>query len=357
MNFNLEVPINNLSFGQVSFGILHEIFNRKLMPNIFPIGQVDLSAFNLSQDFVNWLQFCVNKSKTFYSREFTSIKLWHIFDSERTISKKNILYTFHETDQFTPTEVNIMRNTDTILFSSEYATNIAKKFGVKNVDTCHPYVDTMHVFKTEVPMVDAINFSLIGKFEKRKHTAKILQIWASLFGNNPRFRLNCLIFNPFIENEKMNEIINQIFNGNIPWNINFLPRFQKNEQVNFVMNSCDIDLSGLSGAEGFNLPCFNMLSLDKISVVLKAHAHTDFIEGTNAVLVEPKGKIPIYDGAFFVQGNPANQGNMFDFDENEAAKAMQEAVNIKINSNKRLTSNLISRFSVSNTVDKLLSYI
>lgn len=355
-NFNLELPINGLSFGQVSFGILKEIFDRKMMPNIFPIGNVDLAAYELTQDFFEWLKFCINKSKTFYSRDFTNIKLWHIFDSERCVSKKNVLFTFHETDRFTPTEVNIMKNMDQVLFSTTYASEIAQRQGLKNVDVCHPYLDTKHVFKTETPPVNATSFLLIGKFEKRKHTERIIKLWASLFANDPKYRLNCLVNNPFIQAEKLNELILQMFNGNIPWNINFLPRFEKNDQVNFIMNNSDIDLSGLSGAEGFNLPCFNMLALDKVAVVLNAHAHKDYVDGTNAILVEPRGKMPIYDGSFFMQGNPYNQGEMFDFDDNQVIEAIKLAVE-KNNSSEKLTSDLSSRFSVSKTVDKLLSYI
>jgi glycosyltransferase involved in cell wall biosynthesis len=243
------------------------------------------------------------------------------------------------------------------LFSSNYSYEIAKSEGLENVGVCHPYFDSFNVKADPlVSRVDAINFLLIGKFEKRKHTEKIIRIWKKLFGNDKRYRLNCLIDNPFIERESWAEILNRVFEGSVPWNINLIPRQEKNSEVNKLMNICDIDLSGLSGAEGFNLPLFNMLSLNKVCVAMDAHAHSDFIKNGNAIIVNPSQKIPIYDDAFFKLGNIINQGNMFDFDEKEVEDKILEAIEF-FNSGQKTISTLPSVFSVQNTVDTLLSKI
>jgi glycosyltransferase involved in cell wall biosynthesis len=237
---------------------------------------------------------------------------------------------------------------------------MAKREGLENVGVCHPYFDALHVKEdSSVPRVDAVNFLLIGKFEKRKHTEKIIRIWDKLFRNDSRFRLNCLIDNPFIEKSSWDQIVRNIFQesgGNIPWNINFIPRQDKNSQVNKIMNACDIDLSGLSGAEGFNLPLFNMLSLNKVCVAMDAHAHSDFLSHGKSFIVKPSKKIPIYDGAFFNQGSIVNQGNMFDFDDKEVEDKILEAVEF-FKSGEKIKSDLPNIFSVKNTVDSLLSNI
>jgi hypothetical protein len=356
-NFNLELPINSLSFGQVGFGVLMELFNRRYMPNIFPIGQIDLSSFNVDQSFHSWLGFCLKKAKAQYSRQFTTIRLWHIFDSERRISDKQVLWTAHETDMFTPVEKNIISNTDTVLFTSSYAANTAREAGLKNVDVCPNYFDSFHFSNLKKQSTeDCISFSLIGKYEKRKHTEKILKLWIKNFGNNPKFRLNCLISNPFFNENQFGEILSQAFPQGLPWNVNLIPRLQRNSDVGAVMASSDIDLSGLSGAEGFNLPCFNMLALNKICVVLNAHSHKDFADSESCFLVEPSGKEPIYDNMFFVKGEIANQGNMYSFNDEDAIEAINNAINFYING-KSFNSSLSERFSVNNTVDKLLSFI
>jgi glycosyltransferase involved in cell wall biosynthesis len=357
MNINLELPINGLSFGQVSFGLLKEFFNRKFLPNLFPIGQVDLQAYDIDKPFFDWLQFCCQKAHANFSRKFPTIRLWHLIESERRLSDKTILWTFHETDSLTKTEKNIIRNNDLVLFSSNYSYEIAKSEGLENVGVCHPYFDSHNVKEdNNIQKIDAINFLLIGKFEKRKHTRKIIRIWKKLFANDKRYRLNCLIDNPFIQKDQWAEILNEVFEGSVPWNVNLIPRQDKNSDVNKLMNACDIDLSGLSGAEGFNLPLFNMLSLNKVCVAMDAHAHSDFINNGNAIIVKPSQKIPIYDDAFFRLGNIVNQGNMFDFDDKEVEDKILQAVEF-FNSCEKSISTLPSVFSVQNTVDTLLSKI
>ena len=78
------------------------------------------------------------------------------------------------------------------------------------------------------------------------------------------------------------------------------------------MCSIDIDLTGLSGGEGWNLPAFNCTALGKWSVVLNASAHKDWATESNSILVEPSGQIPVDDGLFFKTGLPINQGKFFD---------------------------------------------
>lgn len=356
MKVNLELPINQLSLGQMSFGILREFYNRQLLPNIFPLGNVDVSAFEIDKQFADWLQYCINSSLLKYSRDIPTIKLWHLQGSERKISDRSILWTAHETDRFTKVEQNIIKNHDVVLFTSNYSANNARKCGLENVDVCPNFFDNFHFFKTDVVKPDAISFSLIGKFEKRKNSAEILTLWNKMFGKNPNYRLNCLINNHFIQQEHWPKILGQLFPQGIPWNINFLPYQEKNSQVNLIMNASDIDLSGLSGAEGFNLPCLNMLALDKIGVVLDAHAHVDYVDKGNSIKVEPSGKAPIYDGQFFVQNAPFNQGEMFVFDEDQVIEKIEQAINI-FKSGQVKESSILTEFSVKNTVDKLLSYV
>lgn len=358
MKLNLELPINGLSLGQVSVGVLREMFSRQYLPNIFPIGNIDLSAYNIDKSFIDWLQFCIQNAQARYSKDHLSIKIWHINGSERRLSNKQILWTPHETSMLTSTEKNIISNNDIVCFTSKYSLDIAQKAGLKNVNYCPNFFDGHHFFKTDdILKPNAITFSLIGKFEKRKNTAQILKLWAKLFGRNENYRLNCLINNPFLPQDKWGEIISSVFGADgVPWNINFIPFQEKNSNVNLVMNAADIDLSGLSGAEGFNLPCFHSLALDKVGVVLKAHAHLDYMDKGNSVSVDPSGTLPIYDGAFFVQGSPYNQGLMYSFDEEKVVEKIHEAIDL-FRTGQLKNSTLAEEFSVKNSVDTLLSLI
>ena len=44
-NFNLQVAVNSTSIGQTTTNFLYNVFLKKLEPNIFPIGGIDISAF------------------------------------------------------------------------------------------------------------------------------------------------------------------------------------------------------------------------------------------------------------------------------------------------------------------------
>ena len=169
----------------------------------------------------------------------------------------------------------------------------------------------------------------MGKFEKRKHTAKIFAtLWAQKYGNNYNYQLSCCITNPFMKPEQLNALISQALEGKKYGNINFLPFLQTNSEVNEFLNAVDIDLGGLSGAEGWNLPSFNATALGKWSIVLNATSHKDWANDKNSILVEPSGKIPCYDGQFFHQGQPFNQGNIYDFNDEDVLAKTEEAEKI-----------------------------
>lgn len=356
MNFSIECPINKVSLGQVSFGLLHEMFERKLIPNIFPIGEVELEPFEASKEFRDWLVYCVNKANKSFRKDQLSIKLWHIGGSHSRISDKAVLFTPHETDQVTPEEKNICSAFSRVYFTSRYSEGIFKKAGVENASYCPNYFDSRHfsISSREYKGTEGvITFGVGGKIEKRKNTLAVIGMWAEKFGGDSRYRLNCFINNPFLPPERQFAPVYEMFKGNIPWNINFIPQITKNTELSESLNSVDIDLSGMSGAEGFNLFAFNMLCLGKQAVVLNAHAHKDFANENNSILVEPSKKIPIYDNVFFSLGHSFNQGDMFIFEKSDFHAALDKAVEVAKEKNIE-GMKLQEEFSVGRTLDILL---
>ena len=53
--FGLNIPINSVSFGQLSFAILKEILDRGIEPNLFSIGQIDFNSQKASQEELAYL--------------------------------------------------------------------------------------------------------------------------------------------------------------------------------------------------------------------------------------------------------------------------------------------------------------
>jgi hypothetical protein len=335
MKIIFEAPLNQVSFGNVSYNFLKEFYkiaqNDSSLSFVYhPISNPELSAFdNCTEDFKKWLKSTIDNRYSDLSKDAVTLKLWHINGAEKRISPKQVLYTFYELDEPTVAEKAIVGMQDATIFSSSYAArNFAEKIGNKTYSA--PLGFDSDFYKTgKTYLTDKVHFLLMGKFEKRKHTDKIIKMWIKKYGNNSKYQLTCSITNPFFDAELMKKIINGY--RSMAWNVNFLPYVGKNSEVNDIMNSIDIDLSGLSGAEGWGLPAFNATCLGKWSVVLNCTSHKDWANDKNSILVEPSGKIPAYDGTFFKEGSMFNQGNIFDFSEDAAISAIEKAANFAEN--------------------------
>lgn len=352
-----KCPINSVSFGNVSLNFMRELFKREVNVAHFPIGNPEAGVYDkLSSEFKDWLQSSVNKRFKLLDKDLPTLQLWHINGSENTITKNSFLYTFYEVDEPTETEKNIVNLHDKVIFSSSYAEKAFKSIGCENV-TSVPIGFDPDFFKTDKEyLTDKVHFGLMGKWEKRKHTGKILRMWAKKYGNNYNYQLSCCVNNSFMKPEVLNQFINQALEGKQYGNINFLPFLKTNSEVNEFLNAIDIDLGGLSGAEGWNLPSFNATALGKWSIVLNATSHKDWASNSNSILLEPSGKIPCYDGQFFHQGHPFNQGNIYDFNEDQAIAKMEEAEN-KCKQENTEGLKLQKQFSYGKTVDKILEYL
>jgi hypothetical protein len=362
MNIVFEAPLNQVSFGNVSYNFLKEFYKLSLLDSsfkisLFPIGDINLSSFDkMDEQFKNWISSIINNRYSSLKKDAVSLKLWHINGAEKRICSKQVLYTFYELDQPTVAESAIVGAQDAAVFSSSHASRVFANANLGKVYSTPLGFDGDFFETKKTYMPDKITFLLMGKFEKRKHTDKIIKMWAKRFGNNPKFQLNCSIINPFFNPELMKKII--LGYRGLAWNINVLPYVATNSEVNDIINSCNIDLSGLSGAEGWGLPAFNATCLGKWSVVLNATSHRDWANEQNSVLINPSAKIEAYDGAFFNKGGDFNQGYIYDFNEDEAMAAIEKAVALveagKVNEQGKL---LRQTFTYEKSVSQIVSII
>jgi glycosyltransferase involved in cell wall biosynthesis len=360
MQFAVHVPLNSLSFGQVSFNLLYEFYKMGLNPHIFKASdhQIDFSSYNFEQEFIDWVVKNHNEAFLKHNRDIPSIRVWHINDSIRTYSNKQILLTFHETDQITAIESNLLKSS-TVCVTSKYTNQVFENSGIKS-EVVPLGFDSRHFHVTNKKYFDdnRITFNLCGKYEKRKHHAKIIKAWISKFGKDRRYSLQCAINNAFYQDpNELKSIYSSILDGKPVFNVAFLASMPKNGMYNDFLNSADIIL-GMSGAEGWGLPEFQSVALGKHAVILNATAYKEWANKDNSILIEPKGKLEVYDGKFFSKGAPFNQGNIFDFNEDEFIAGCEEAI-------KRVEADRINheglkiqdQFKYSNTASKLLSLI
>ena len=154
----------------------------------------------------------------------------------------------------------------------------------------------------------------------------------------------------------MKGLINQTLEGNHYNNINFLPHLATNSEVNEYLNSIDIDLGGLSGGEGWNLPSFNATCLGKWRIVLNSTSHKDWANKDNSILIEPSGEMAVSDGVFFTDNQAFNQGTFYTWTEDEAISAMELAES-KMGQVNTEGVKMGDKLTYENTVDSILSII
>ena len=323
----LHLPINGVSFGQVSTALLREYYQKGVQPFIFTIGQVDLNSQEADKDFTKWIESCIKKSFEEYKRSTPILKLWHLnHESLSSYSKSQTLFTFYELDHPTTYEVNIAKNQSNIIVSSNHAKEIFEAVGLTN---CHyvPLGFDKNNFKVKDQqyLEGKIVFNLTGKLEKRKHHKEVIQAWVKKYGNNKDYVLQCAITNPFMKEEDFKSRLSHILDGKSYFNLNFLGSMQKNVLYNDFLNSSNIVI-GMSGGEGWGLPEFQSTALGKHAVILDAPGYQEWANEKNAVMIKPNGKEEAADGIFFNKGGAFNQGNIFTFNEDEFIAGCEQAV-------------------------------
>jgi len=357
-NIIYKGAINSLSFGNVSINLLREMFKKNLNVTFFPIGEkLDFEAFDkISTEFKNWITHSAQNRFNNVSKDYPTLSQWHINNSENRLSKNQTLLTFCEVDQPTYVERSIVNLQDNTCFASKHAYELFKQSGCNNVHHVPIGFDQDFHNTDKTYLEDVIHFGLMGKFEKRKHTAFILRNWAKKYGNNYKYQLSCCINNPFFKREDMDNIVNQTLEGKKYGNINFLPRLKTNSEVNEFINSIDIDLSGLSGAEGWNLPSFNSTALGKWSIVMNHTSHKDWATSKNSILVEPERLEEIYDNTFFHKGTAFNQGNYNVISEDTIMSAFEKSEK-KYGKTNSEGLKLQSKFTYEKTLNSILKII
>ena len=360
MPYCFNVPINSLSFGQTSLGILNECYKRDLDVLIQPIGSsLDLSSGFNDENFKNWLLKNSNRFLKEFKRSNKIFKLWHLNGGLESFAEKQILMSFYELSSPTEEEINTVKNNFVTTFASEYFTNLFKENGCSNVEKVQLAFDKNNFSKIDKNYSqDRIVFNLTGKLEKRKHHLKIISLWAKKYGNNPKYSLQCAIYNPFLKVEDQQALISSVLENKRYFNITFLNFMQSNSSYNDYLNSGNIIL-GLSGGEGWGLPEFHSVGIGKYGVILDAHGYKEWANEENSILVKPsKNKIEAYDDLFFKKGEKFNQGDIFDFSEEDFYEGCQKAE--EKYSNKRTNEaglKIQDSFSIDKTTDKILKLL
>lgn len=364
MNLNLSCPLSSVSFGQVSYNILKQLYLKGLSPHWFPVGNVDLSSFDkCPDDFKMWLNSCASKALKYYSRNNPEFRMWHISGSDTSHSKEQTLLTFHETSEITPYEKNILNNQKNVLVTSGYTKEVMNAAGVNNVSVVHLGFDDENFKRIEKHPYNGqcTVWGIAGKIEiTRKKTLRLIKLWASIYGNNPKHRLHIHVYNLFLDQDPQKcaainqNFVNQALGGIQYWNINLINKhLETSSAYNQFLNSIDIYLDG-GGSEGWGIPQFSATALGKHLVTINSGGVKEWANKDNAVLVEPSGMIDAYDNMFFHPNQPFNQGQFFDWKADDFVAGMKIAEERYAKNSVNEAGLELQKMSYSETVDKIL---
>ncbi len=356
---SLHLPINSASFGQVSTCLIRELLARDHQFRLNNIGANSLSSQKDETELKAYLESLNSKFLQEHDRRDPIFRLWHLIGSLESFSEKQFLLSFYELDAPTKLELNVVKNNHKVYFTCQETVDLFKNFGCENVSFLPLGFDKWSFFETGKKYFNdgRITFNLTGKLENRKHHAKIIKAWIKKFGNNSRYALQCAIYNPFFKPEDNSALIKNIINNERFFNVTFMGFMQKNALYNDFLNSGDIVLA-MSGGEGWGLPEFQSVCLGKHAVVLHASGYKGWANKENSCLVYPSGKVSSVDNVFFKNGDPINQGNIYDFNEDEFISACEEAIKkVEANRINEAGRRLKEEFDYSKVVDRILEEV
>lgn len=320
----------------------------------FPIGNIDLAPFQPHPDFVKWLQKSADQRFKILNRDVPSYKLWHLSGSETLLGPNQQLISFYECNAPTDTEKSIVNLQKKTWFCGEYSKNVFQNNGVSNVESYNLGFDEDIKPTGKKYLEGRTSWTLLQKFERRKNTEKIINLWVKKYGNNANHSLNLCVNNPFFSAEDNQKLLAAALDNKRWWNVSIIPPLGTNAEVVELTNATDIDLSGASFSESWNLPAFNSTCLGKWSVVTNFGGHKSWADADNSVMLESEGMKECYDGWFFHKGQEFNQGTFCYYSDEALVHAFERAEK-KVGTINKNGLTLGQNMTYSNTLDKILS--
>ncbi len=359
MVINGQFALNSLSFGFCSYNILRELYLRNIKVNLFPIGDnFDLTSFDkIDAGFKDYLEQSKNYALRNYKDSDKTLALWHLNGSHTSVSDK-YLFTFVESDSITEVEKNILNNQKHVFVSSEESKDMMEYFGVKTPITYIPLgFDNIHfrkLNKTFYPSNVTV-IGIMGKLEMRKGHFKAIKALIKEYGGNPNFMIHLHVTNPFFNEQQMNQMYQQLFEGQKPpFNCILYPFLANLSLLNECLNAMDIIVDA-SFSECWSIPSFSATALGKHNVIHYCSGIKGWSNDKNSTLFNPTSKQPMFDGVFFHNKGDFNIGNWYVWDEPDFIDACKRAVDkVKINKVNEEGLKLQEQFTWKKSVDKIL---
>lgn len=295
---NIIAPINQLSYGLVSWNIMKEL---DLLTNISFFEIIDRSS-QPTQEQVPFLRKWIKNAQMFDPYE-PCLRIWHQNDMAKRVGKAKLIgWPIFELNGFSSLEKHHLSTLDEIIVCSEWAKSIV--LGNVSTKKCHVVplgVDTS-IFYNRNTTLNKYVFLNIGKMEYRKGHDLIIAAFSDAFNKNDNVELWLSWDNPF-PNCNKNYWINLCKSSKLSSKIKFIPRLETQEELSLLANQASCGIFP-SRAEGWNLPLLEMMACGKPVIATNYSAHTEYCNTDNSFLVdcelEPAkdNEWPQFDGTF-----------------------------------------------------------
>lgn len=322
MEYKLKINLigscqHQTSYGSCTLNFTHALAELGHEVSLFPIGQVSVDQGQpwTHKNIVEALQ----RGKFSYDRGAPCIRLYHQFSQQEFVGHgPHIAFPIFELDKFTKTEQYQLQNVDHIIVCSEWAKSIVDwQIKLDPPIECnlvdYPYLDEEYDIPCSVvplgydpkifyerPLTPGpTNFLLNGKIEVRKCTKEILDAFNQAFTPSDDVRLYLCWGNIFMSEKETNEWVRYAQSLQIAPRLSIVPRLDSIKQVSELLGSVDCVVS-MSRAEGFNLGLLEALASSRHVIGTNNTAQTEFLDNSNAQLIETPEYVPAMDGRWFL---------------------------------------------------------
>ena len=261
-----------------------------------------------------------------------SFRLAHQFDMAPSIGRgKRVGFTYFEMDTLTRLEQHHLNSLDHLFVPTEWAKQVCINSSVNVPITVVGSGYNDAVFKDQPFLnkeysTNSVNrntciFVSLGKWGVRKQHDKIVEACNLAFqdksSNEVVLWMGC--HNQYIEGIVNNKIA--AYKEILGDKLTIIGRVPHQSYIRdiFLQAFCFV---APSLAEGWNLPLLEAMACGKHCIATNYSGHTEFCDESNALLIQPTGKIPARDGMWFT-GGQTNNGNWCEYSLDDLVEAMR----------------------------------
>lgn len=344
----LQTPIGHLGYGRSGFEIAKQLINQ-LPPDcltIYPIGNPEMDLYEKISS-SDWRL----KDKPAYGE---TIKIWHQHSLHEFVGNgEKIGFPIFELNKFTDVEKRSMRHCDRLFVCSEWAKNVVEEEVPKIKVSIVPLGVDRETFNelNNVNRPSTIFFNC-GKWEVRKGHDLLLDAFNEAFDKNDNVELWMMCDNPFIGEDGNNDWKNRYSKSKMGSKIRFIPYQKTHRDVYNIIRQIDCGVFP-ARAEGWNLELLECQSCGKTVIATNYAGHSQFINESNAMLLDVDKIVPAEDGIWFFK-----QGEWAEPNKDQLVSNMKKVHAKKQNGSLSLNLEGVEtakKFSWVNTVETILS--